>query len=93
MVSVMVVRPFTHLGHDVSGGEWVELEALDAAVKAQAGLVSLSHGQTYQTRDMVAAAPVQVVPVESRSTLAVPVDLEAETLPKRRRGRPRKARE
>lgn len=91
----MVVRPFTHLGHDVFGGEWVELEALDAAVKAQAGLVSLSHGQSYQTRDMMAAGPAQAVTVavESRSPLAAPVDLEADTIPKRRRGRPRKVRD
>lgn len=90
MVSVVVLRPFEHLGRAVASGEWIDLDPLDAAVKAQAGLVSLSHGTGYQTREMVAAAPVQAMTfgscVEPPSDEPVP-----QTPPKRRRGRPRKA--
>lgn len=93
-MSVLVVRPFDYLGRAVTAGEWIDLEPLDAAVKAQAGLVSLSHGNTYQTRDMVAATPLQGTPVQGMTTssfVTPPPDLVPQTPPKRRRGRPRKA--
>lgn len=85
----MVVRPFQYRGREVSRGEWLELEAIDAAVQAHAGLVSVQHGQAYQTRDMVAEVPVPAV-VMMAAREADPV---SETPPKRRRGRPRKVRD
>lgn len=92
MVSVVVVRPFRHLDRNVYEGQSIEMDPIDAAVKAREGLVSLLHGGgTYQTRDLVAGAPVPAMTVES---LDVPTPAEgpvAETPPKRRRGRPRKA--
>ena len=91
MVSVVVLRPFDYLGRQVEAGESVELEAIDAAVKAREGLVSLMHGNTYQTRDMVAATPGQAMTMGSFEAPEPTVDAVPETPPKRRRGRPRKA--
>lgn len=93
MVSVMVVRPFRHLDRNVFGGEWIDLEPLDAAVKSHEGLVSLLHGQTYQTRDMVAATPVQAMTIQSFESTSEQTDTISEAPPKRRRGRPRKVRD
>jgi len=88
MVSVMVIRPFRHLGRNVFDGQWIDLDPIDAAVKAREGFVSLLHGNAYQTREMVAAEPPQVVALPAchspASTIVEPV--------KRRRGRGRKAR-
>lgn len=89
MVSVLALRPFEYLGRDVAAGEWVDMVPVDAAVKAHEGLVSLSHGNTYQTRDMV-AAPVQGMSTVSFMAPEPAVD-PAPAPPKRRRGRPRKA--
>ena len=88
MVSVTVLRPFLHHGVTVHPDQTIELAAIDAAVKAQAGLVSLLHGRQYMTRDMVAAEPVQAVTIESFMAPSPTTD----TPPKRRRGRPRKVR-
>lgn len=97
----MAVRPFHHLGRDVAAGEWVELAAIDAAVKAHEGLVSLSHGRSYQTRDMVAEPPVQPVTAQAVGAMTfggapaveTSVDPVVDPPPKRRRGRPRKVRD
>jgi hypothetical protein len=96
MVAVMVMRPFTLDGRNVFPGEAVELEPIDAAVKAHAGLVSLEHGhlsQTYQTREMV-AAPVASESVQIRPGVFVSESSESiyAKPAKRRRGRPRKVR-
>lgn len=90
MVRVVVVRPFHHLGRTVSDGECIELEPIDAAVKAYEGVVSLSHGRLYQTRDMVAGSSLHAVTVDT-VVAAMLVDPRADAPPKRRRGRPRKS--
>lgn len=93
MVSVVVVRPFGHLGRHVDAGEWIDLEPLDAAVKAYEGLVSLSHGRTYQTRDMVASHHVESFQISGALMAPEPASDHVPAVPlKRRRGRPRKAR-
>lgn len=90
-MSVVAVRPFLYLGRVVSGGEWIDLEPIDAAVKAYEGLVSLSHGRVYQTRDMVAQSPIQAMTVDA-VVAAMLVDPVPDAPPRRRRRRPSKAR-
>jgi hypothetical protein len=82
IVSVVAVQPFIYRGADITPLQAVEMEAIDAAVHARAGLVSLLHGRTaYQTREMVASYLSQpILPVLSTEPV------------KRRRGRPRKVR-
>jgi len=82
MVCVKVIQVFEH--HAV--GDNIELEPLDAAVKAHAGMVSLLHGTLYQTREMVAASPSSL---SVNSFIHTPSTIEPAT---RRRGRPRKVR-
>lgn len=86
MVSVVVTQAFPYLGRNVYPGESIEMEPIDAAVKAHAGMVSLLHGQQYQTRHMEAAEPDQsyvfLPPLDQGKSDPEP--------PKRRRGRPRK---
>ncbi len=89
MVSVVVVRPFRHLERTVYDGECIEMEPIEALVKAREGYVSLDHGRTYQTRDMVAQPVALPVTVESFIAASPTTD----TPVKRRRGRPRKPRE
>ena len=91
MVSVVVLRPFHYLGVNVAVNETIEMEPIDAAVKAREGLVSLMHGTTYQTREMVAASPVEGMSTTSFMAPDPAVDPVPETPPKRRRGRPRKS--
>lgn len=88
MVPVLVLEPFEYLGRSVSSGDWIDMVPIDAAVQSRAGLVSLSHGNAYQTREMVAADPVSVVAVSSN----LPIPDTEERPVKRRRGRPRKVR-
>ncbi len=84
MVRVKVLQAFEH--HEP--GDDVDLEPVDAAVKAQSGLVSLLHGQLYSTREMVAGTQLAAATVNS--FLSTPSTIEPE--PRRRRGRPRKVR-
>ncbi len=87
-VGVVVLQPFVHQGCEVQPGRDVWLDPLDAAVKAQEGLVSLLHGDrgTYATREMTA---------DTTGPLSVHVSVATDPpLPplKRKRGRPRKVR-
>lgn len=90
MVSVVVVRPFRYRDINVYDGQCIEMEAIDAIVKAREGLVSVMHGRTYQTRDMVAESPVQAMTIESFAAPPPAIASESDMPPKRRRGRPRK---
>lgn len=94
MVSVRVVRPFSHNNENVYEGQWIEMEPLDAAVESHEGLVSLLHGNTYQTREMVAespSSPVSAMTFASQEEAAqAPTEHVEQAPPKRRRGRPRK---
>lgn len=91
MVNVVVLRPFRYRDVNVDVDQTIEMEPIDAAVKAREGLVSLMHGTTYQTREMVAGAPVQGMSTASFVAPEPAGDPLPETLPKRRRGRPRKS--
>jgi len=85
MVSVVVTRPFCHLGRNVYPGTSIMMVPIEAAVKAREGYVSLLHGNTYQTREMVADdQPTVEVFIAPSPTNEQPV--------KRRRGRGRKSR-
>lgn len=102
MVSVVVTQAFAFLGRNVYPGDWIEMEPLDAAIKSHAGLVSLSHGQRYQTRHMEAADPglPQYTHLVYDGKIVSGSGLESASYsraaeeppppPKRRRGRPRK---
>ena len=79
MVSVVAIREFDLAGRWVLSGEVVDLEPLDAAIRAHRGEVSLHHDvETYRTRVM----EPEPVPVTVIFEPIQPVT--------RRRGRPRK---
>ena len=65
-VRVIALQEFACDGRMVYPGQAVQMAAIDAAVRARQGQVSLDPGmrETYQTRDMVAmSAPVVTVVV------------------------------
>lgn len=78
MVTVVATKDFAYHGQAISAGQDVEMEAIDAAVHARTGDVSLDKGArpTYQTRDM------QATPAGSGAPTPIPIDTQK---PARRR--------
>ena len=79
MIAVVVLREFEFAGRWVKPGDVVDLEPLDAAIRAHRGEISLNHdAQLYRTRVM----EPEPIPVQVAVTPSQPSP--------RRRGRPRK---
>lgn len=88
LVTVVATQPFTHDGRSIHKGEAVTMEALDAAVHAQARRVTLDRSvrPTYQTREMTAERPAPPVTVQD-PTAAPPAVAPARTARTRTRTR------
>jgi len=84
LVTVIAIKPFAHQGRSFHLGEAVTVEALEAAILAQAGRVTLDRAArpTYQTRALEPEPPVSPV-------IVVPPSPSASVVPTRRRRRSR----